>query len=89
MTTSICMVSRATMLTGQYMPRHAGAGGFVVGAAQPLFKTNNTDESRVFRNSYTAASDGQRFLVMSPLIGPNVSPLVAVINWTAAIGRKP
>jgi dipeptidyl aminopeptidase/acylaminoacyl peptidase len=68
---------------------HAGGAGLVVGAAQPLFQTNNPDESRVLRNNYAASADGQRFLVMSPLIGPNVSPLVAVINWTAAIGRKP
>jgi Tol biopolymer transport system component len=67
---------------------HSGAGGLVVGASQPLFQTN-AEDARVIRNHYTASSDGQRFLVMSPLVPPNISRLVAVVNWTAALERKP
>jgi serine/threonine protein kinase/Tol biopolymer transport system component len=64
----------------------AGAG-LVPGIAQPLFQTND-DESRVIRNQYAVSADGQRFLVMAPLLGPNVSPLIAVVNWKAAQERK-
>jgi Tol biopolymer transport system component len=67
---------------------HAGGAGLVVGASQPLFQTN-ADESRVLRNLYTASPDGQRFLVMSPLIATNVSPLIGVLNWAAALARQP
>jgi Tol biopolymer transport system component len=66
----------------------AGGAGLVVGASQPLFLTNN-DDSQVLRNHYTASPDGQRFLVMSPLLAPNVSPLVGVLNWASALARKP
>jgi hypothetical protein len=66
----------------------AGRGGIVIGASQPLFQTN-AEESRVLRNHYTASADGQRFLVMLPLVQPSLSPLVAVINWAAALQRKP
>ena len=66
---------------------HPGGAGLVVDAAQPLFLTN-AQPGDVLRNNYTASIDGQRFLVMSPVIDPHVSPLVAVLNWAAALGRK-
>jgi Tol biopolymer transport system component len=65
-----------------------GSAPLVVGSTQPLFQTNGED-GRVLRNYYLASPDGQRFLVMSPLIGRNVSPLVAVLNWSSALARKP
>ena len=58
-----------------------------VGAPQPLFQTN-VQQDRVTRNTYAASVDGQRFLVLSPVVDPNASPLVAVLNWTAGLARR-
>ena len=66
--------------------RESGAS-LTVGPPQALFVTNIEPE-RVIRNSYAAAIDGQRFLVMSPLVNPSASPLVGVLNWTAGLLRK-
>jgi Tol biopolymer transport system component/tRNA A-37 threonylcarbamoyl transferase component Bud32 len=67
---------------------HASGAGFAVGAAQPLFLTN-VEPDRVLRNNYASSIDGQKFLVMSPLVSPSASPLVGVINWAAVLSRKP
>ena len=58
--------------------------GLTVGVATPLFRTNAEPE-RVFRNQYAAAADGQRFLVMSPLVPPSASRLVAILNWASGL----
>jgi hypothetical protein len=42
----------------------------------------------VIRNNYAASADGQRFLVMSPLVNPSASPLVGVLNWMAGFKRE-
>ena len=57
-----------------------------IGAAQPLFQTN-AEQERGLRNRYIASPDGQRFLVLSPLVDPNASALVAVLNWSAGLKR--
>jgi Tol biopolymer transport system component len=59
---------------------------FVIGASQPLFRTS-VEQERGIRNHYAASPDGQRFLVLSPLVDPNASPLVAVLNWAAGLER--
>jgi Tol biopolymer transport system component len=64
----------------------AGASGPVAGVVLPLFQTND-DQSRVIRNQYTASADGQRFLVLAPLVPEGVSPLVGVLNWQTALRK--
>ena len=59
---------------------------FAIVEERPLFQTN-AEQDRAIRNHYTASPDGQRFLVLSPLVDPNASPLVAVLNWTAGLKR--
>ena len=59
----------------------------VMGTPQPLFVTNG-DPLNVLRNVYSPATDGQRFLVMTPVVPRNTSPLVGVLNWTAGLSRK-
>ena len=59
-----------------------------IGAAQPLFLTN-AEPNRVFRSQYAAGADGQRFLVMSPLVPPSASRLVGVLNWAAKLAKNP
>ena len=61
--------------------------GLVIGAPRPLFVTN-TDPADVIRNVYTPSVDGQRFLLMSPLVPRGTSPLVGVLNWAAGLTRK-
>ena len=61
-------------------------GGLVLGAPRPLFVTN-TDSADVIRNVYTPSIDGQRFLLMSPLVPRGTSPLVGVLDWTAGLRR--
>ena len=45
-------------------------------------------QGRGIRNNYTAAADGQKFLVMSPILGQNTSPLVGVLNWSVSLPKK-
>ena len=45
------------------------ATGLRVAPPQPLF-TTNVEPARVLRNAFAASADGQRFLVMSPLVSP-------------------
>lgn len=58
-----------------------------VDAPQALFLTN-VERPRVIRNNYAAAIDGERFLVMSPIVHPSASPLVGVLNWAAGLSAK-
>ena len=58
-----------------------------LGNIQPLFVTN-VERPRVIRNNYTASLDGQKFLVMSPLVHPSASPLVGILNWAAGLSSK-
>jgi serine/threonine protein kinase len=58
-----------------------------VDVPQPLFLTN-VERARVIRNNYTVSLDGQRFLVMSPIVHPSASPLVGILNWTAGLSSK-
>ncbi len=60
--------------------------GLAIGAPRPLFVTN-TEPLTVIRNVYTPSVDGQRFLLMSPLVPRGTSPLVGVLNWTAGLRR--
>ena len=61
--------------------------GLTIGTPHPLFVTN-TDPANVLRNVYSPSIDGQRFLLMSPLVPRDTSPLVGVLNWTAGLSRK-
>ncbi len=58
-----------------------------VGAIQPLFVTN-AEPPRVLRNVFAASVDGQRFLVMVPVVPSSAPSLVAVFNWTSGLTRK-
>jgi Tol biopolymer transport system component len=66
--------------------RH-GSGGLALGTAQPLFATN-TESKMAMRNTYSPSPDGQRFLLMSPVVPATSSPLVGVLNWAAGLARK-
>ena len=63
------------------------ADGLVMGTPQPLFVTNS-DPATVIRNVYSPAADGQRFMIMTPIVPRSTSPLVGVLNWTAGLSRK-
>lgn len=65
----------------------ARGDGLAIGAARPLFVTN-TDTANVIRNVYSPSNDGQRFLLLSPLVPRGTSPLVGVLNWTAGLPRR-
>jgi Tol biopolymer transport system component len=58
-----------------------------VSPAQALFQTG-VEQGRLLRNNYTASSDGQRFLVLSPVVNPATSPLVGVLNWAAGLRSR-
>jgi serine/threonine protein kinase/Tol biopolymer transport system component len=58
-----------------------------VAAAQPLFQMR-VDPAEVLRNYYVVSNDGQKVLVMSPLVAPGASPLVGVLNWMAGLTGK-
>ncbi len=53
----------------------------VVGTVRPLFQTS---AESVF-SSYDVSSDGQRFLVNTPLADSKPQPLTLVLNWTALL----
>ena len=60
-------------------------GGFQAGVPRPLF--TGRFESGVARNRYLPASDGQRFLTVSPLGREAMTPTTVVLNWGAELGR--
>ncbi len=58
------------------------AGGRIaVGTVRPLFQTS---AESIF-SSYDVSSDGQRFLVNTPVSESKPQPLTLVLNWTAAL----
>ena len=58
-----------------------------VEAPQSLFLTN-TYSPFAIRNTYVPSPDGQRMLITAPPARQDVSPLVGVLNWAAALPRK-
>lgn len=58
-----------------------------IGAPRPLFVTG-TEPADVLRSVYSPANDGQRFLLMTPLVPRGTSPLVGVLNWAAGLTRR-
>jgi Tol biopolymer transport system component len=52
----------------------------IVGEPKALFRTN-VDPSRVIRNQYVVTPDGQRIMVLSPVVHPDASPLIGILNW--------
>jgi hypothetical protein len=50
-----------------------------------LFEARLTQ--RVQRDRYLVASDGERFLMVSPLEGQTIPPITVVLNWDAALAR--
>ena len=66
---------------------HESGDRFTVGTAQTLFRTN-VEPDRVIRNNYAVSGDGQRILVMSPMVDPSASRLVGVTNWAAGLASK-
>jgi eukaryotic-like serine/threonine-protein kinase len=55
---------------------------FHVTATQVLFQTRITG---VARNHYSVSSDGQRFLINSPIADSTFSPITVVMNWSALL----
>jgi serine/threonine protein kinase len=41
-----------------------------------------------FRSRFTVTSDGQRFLVLKPVVDRRLSPITAVINWTEQMSPR-
>jgi hypothetical protein len=64
----------------------ASGDRFTVGKLDTLFRTN-VEPDRVIRNTYAVSPDGQRVLVMSPLVDPSVSRLVGVTHWAGGLHR--
>ncbi len=60
-------------------------GGFQAGVPKVLF--TGRFESGVARDRYLPTSDGQRFLLVSPLGREAMSPTTVVLNWAADLGR--
>ena len=58
---------------------------FNPGTPQPLF--NIRYEPGFRRNVYCVAPDNQRFLFQVPL-GETNTPMTAVVNWRAGLGRR-
>ena len=56
-------------------------GRIAVGTLRPLFQTSTES---IF-SSYDVSSDGQRFLVSTPLSDSKPQPLTLVLNWTAVL----
>jgi dipeptidyl aminopeptidase/acylaminoacyl peptidase len=73
-----------TLMAVDVQPR---AASLAIGAPQSLFVTN-TSPPDVIRNVYSPSPDGQRFLVLSPLVPHGMSPLVGVLNWATGLPPK-
>src|SRR5262249_3586714 len=58
-----------------------------VASPQALFVTN-AEPRRVIRNNYAAAIDGERFLVMVPVVHPSAPPPAGLLNWRAGLSGK-
>jgi Tol biopolymer transport system component len=69
---------------------------FQADPAVPLFQTPLSLPALIpFAIRYDVASDGQRFLIQVPAVAPsspaalnNPTPLVAIVNWTAALRKR-
>ena len=58
---------------------------FEAGVPKPLFMARV--QPGIARNRYTAAADGERFLVVAPLKRESMTPTTVVLNWFAELGR--
>ena len=59
------------------------SGAFHAGAPKPLFTTQPEVNLQDFRDRYVASPDGQRFLIVTPVVesaAPPV-PITVVVNW--------
>jgi len=63
------------------------AADLAIGTPRSLFVTN-TNPRDVTRNVYSPSPDGQRFVVLSPIVPHGASPLVGVLNWATGLPRK-
>ena len=60
-----------------------GEASFEVGTPKVLFQTREL----VGRYRYAVTTDGQRFLVNTPLEEASTAPITVVLNWTAGLKR--
>ncbi len=60
-----------------------GEGAFDAGVPKVLFQTREV----IDRYRYAVTSDGQRFLVHTPLEEANTTSLTVVLNWTQVLKR--
>jgi hypothetical protein len=56
-----------------------------LGPSKPLFRTRLTPAATI--DQYAVSSDGQRFIVMEPMIDPAQERLTIVTNWTSLLKR--
>ena len=56
-----------------------------LGPSKPLFRTRLTPATTI--DQYSVSSDGQRFIVMEPMIDPPQERLTIVTNWTSLLKR--
>jgi hypothetical protein len=57
---------------------------FEIGGIQQLFQARESGD--IWR--YDVAQDGERFLVLAPLIDEAASPIHLVVNWPEELKRK-
>ncbi len=58
---------------------------FTAALPEVLFKARLCPSGQ--RNRYVVASDGQRFLMVSPVESQTIPPMTVVLNWDAALAR--
>jgi serine/threonine protein kinase len=63
-----------------------GASTFEAGVPKVLFQTHVISYPNP-RNLYDVSSDGQRFLIITPLEEATTTPVTVVANWNADLGR--
>lgn len=59
------------------------SGAFHAGAPKPLFTTQPEVNLQDFRDRYVASPDGQRFLIVTPVVESATppAPITVVVNW--------
>jgi hypothetical protein len=62
--------------------------GLAMGAPWPLFVTN-AEPANVLRNVYSPSTDGQRFLLMSPLVPRGTVKCGVVCDRAAVVCQLP
>lgn len=62
------------------VPVQSVAGGLQFGTPKALFPIAGRD--------YDVSTDGRRFLVLTPVRGPETSPLTVVLNWQEKLNRQ-